>query len=155
MEDDLWWKTTFDWRRTLIKDNLMWKTTFYGRLLSMEYDLWWKTTFDGRQLSMEDDFWWKTTFEERRPVLSQLAREKVVFSSLRWIHCRLPGHLCQKLTKITRRNLSKNSCLWLLPGFDLSVLNLINEKGTDPFPLPGGSTVPLLPVRWFFRSRLE
>ena len=31
MEDNLWWKTTFDGRRPLMEDDLRWKTTFYGR----------------------------------------------------------------------------------------------------------------------------
>ena len=38
MEDNCWWKTTFDWRQTLPEDNL-----------------WLKTTFDGRQPLLEDD----------------------------------------------------------------------------------------------------
>ena len=31
IEDDLWWKMTFDGRRPLIKDDHWWKTTFDGR----------------------------------------------------------------------------------------------------------------------------
>ena len=38
MEDDLWWKTTYDGRRLMIED-----------------DLWWKTTYDGRRLMMKED----------------------------------------------------------------------------------------------------
>ena len=46
MEDDLWWKTTFDGGRPLLED-----------------DLWWKMTFDGRQLFMEGNLLWKTILE--------------------------------------------------------------------------------------------
>ena len=69
MEDDLWWKTTFDGRRPSMEDNLRWKMTFDGRWSSMEDDLWWKTTFDGIRPLMEDDLWWKTTFDGRRPFM--------------------------------------------------------------------------------------
>ena len=58
MEDDLWWKTTFDGRRPLTEE------AFYGRWPLMEDNLWWMLTFDGRQPFMEDDLWWKTNFEE-------------------------------------------------------------------------------------------
>ena len=60
MEDNLWWKMTFDGGQPLMEDDLQWKITFdRGRPL-IDDDLWWKTSFDGRQPLMEDDFWWKT-----------------------------------------------------------------------------------------------
>ena len=67
MEDEPWWKTTFDRRQPLREDDLWWKTTFDGRRHLMEDDLWWKTTFDGIRPLMEDDIWWKMTFDGRRP----------------------------------------------------------------------------------------
>ena len=69
MEDDLWWKTTYDGRRLMMEDDLWWKMTYDGRRLMMEDDLWWKTTSDGRQLLMEDDLWWKTTYDGRRHMM--------------------------------------------------------------------------------------
>ena len=56
MEDNLWYKTTFDGRQP------WWKATFDGRQPLIENNLWWKTTFDGRWPMMEDNLWWKTTF---------------------------------------------------------------------------------------------
>ena len=73
LEDDLWWKTTIDERRSLTKYTLWRKTPFDGRWPLMEENLWWKTTFDGRQpvtednLLTEDDLWQKTTFDGRLP----------------------------------------------------------------------------------------
>ena len=69
MEDDLWWKTTFDGRRTLMEDDLWWKMIFDGRQPLMEDNLWWKTVFDGRRPFIEDDFLGKITFEERQPLM--------------------------------------------------------------------------------------
>ena len=89
MEDNLWWRTTFDGRQPFMEDDLWWKMTIYfvrGPL--------WMTTFDGGFLQndgcaasfwgrlhfwgcpnvwrrihfwkmtfMEDDLWWKTTID--------------------------------------------------------------------------------------------
>ena len=65
MEDDLWWRTTFDWRRPLTKDDLWWKRTFDGRRplmedILMEDTLLWRTTFDGGHL------WRMMIFDRRR-----------------------------------------------------------------------------------------
>ena len=49
MEDELWWKTTFDWRWLLMEEDLWWKTSFDGRQPLM------KMTSDGWQTFMEDD----------------------------------------------------------------------------------------------------
>ena len=68
IDDNPWWKTTFDGRQPLMKDNFWWKMT-----LKMEDDLWWKTTFDERWPLVEDDHlmevnhWWKTTLDGRQP----------------------------------------------------------------------------------------
>ena len=43
MEDDHLWKTT------LIEDNLWYKITFDGRQILIEDNLWWKMTFDERR----------------------------------------------------------------------------------------------------------
>ena len=84
LEDDIWWKTTFDGRRHLMEDDLWWKTIFDGRRPLTEDDFWRKTTFerrrpltghnpwgkmtfDRRRPSREDNLWWKTTFDGRRP----------------------------------------------------------------------------------------
>ena len=40
VEDDLWWKMTFDRRCPLIEDKLQWKTSFGGRKPSVEDNLW-------------------------------------------------------------------------------------------------------------------
>ena len=45
MEDDLWWKMTFDGICPLLEDNLCWKTTFDDR----HPFIWLKTTLSGRQ----------------------------------------------------------------------------------------------------------
>ena len=42
MEDNLWWKTSFDGRLPLMNDNLRWKMTFDKRWPSMENNLWWR-----------------------------------------------------------------------------------------------------------------
>ena len=68
MEDDIWWKMTFEGRRPLLEDDQCWKTTSDGRHPLMEDNLWWKKTFDGRQPLMEDDLWWKTTNDGRLPL---------------------------------------------------------------------------------------
>ena len=69
MEDDLWWKTTFDGRRPLTEEDLWWNTTFDRRQPSTEDDLWRKTTFDGRRPLMDDNLWRKTTFNVRQPLI--------------------------------------------------------------------------------------
>ena len=74
MEDNLYWKTTFDGRQPLIGNTFWWKTPFYKRWPLMEEDLWWKTAFDGGQLFFFDKRWLsienklplKTNFDERR-----------------------------------------------------------------------------------------
>ena len=43
MEDNLWWKTTFDGRWPLMEDNPLWKMIFNGRWPLMEDKLWWNT----------------------------------------------------------------------------------------------------------------
>ena len=70
MEDNLWWKATFDGRQPLLEDNLSRKTAFYGRWTLMEEDLWWKTIFDERQPLMEDNLWWETAFNGRWPSIN-------------------------------------------------------------------------------------
>ena len=47
MEDDRWWKTTFDGKRPLMED-----------------DSWWKTTFDGKRPLMKDDITDMLLFED-------------------------------------------------------------------------------------------
>ena len=69
MEDDLWWKMTFDGRHPSMEEILWQKMTFYGRRPLMEDNLRWKTKFDGRQPLMEDTLRWKTTFDGRQPSL--------------------------------------------------------------------------------------
>ena len=64
MQDDLWWKMTFDEMRPLMEYGLWSKTAFYERPFSMEDSLQWKTTFDE---TMEDDPLWKTNFNGRQP----------------------------------------------------------------------------------------
>ena len=65
MEDNLWWRTTFDGRRPLTEDDLWRKTTFDGRWPLMEDDLWRKTSFDGRRSMTEDYLWRKTQLRQR------------------------------------------------------------------------------------------
>ena len=62
MEDDLWWKSTFVGRQTLVEEDLRWKMTLGGRQTSVEDNLWWKTTFGGTQPLMEDDLRLNMTF---------------------------------------------------------------------------------------------
>ena len=49
MEDNLWWKTTFDGRQPLTEDNLLWKMTFDQRQPLME------ETFDEIRILFEDN----------------------------------------------------------------------------------------------------
>ena len=66
MEDDLWFKTTFEWRRPLMEDILWCKRTFDGRQTLMEDNLWWQRTYNGRQPLMEDNFLSKVTLNWRQ-----------------------------------------------------------------------------------------
>ena len=78
MEANLWWKTTFDCRQTLMEGNIRWKAIFEGRRPLIEDSLWWKTTydeihplkthFDKGQNLMENKFWWTTTFDGRQKI---------------------------------------------------------------------------------------
>ena len=83
IEDDLWWKTTFNGRHTSMVEYLSWKTTFDGRQPSLEENLWWKMIFDwrqARQTLMKDYFQWKTTFDGRRPLTEDDLWQKTTFS---------------------------------------------------------------------------
>ena len=73
IEDNLWWKTTFDGWWLFMDDNCWWKTLFGGRTL------WWRTTFDKRQLLREDNLWWKTAFDGRYPLMEDGLRWKMAF----------------------------------------------------------------------------
>ena len=56
--------------------------------------------------------------------------------SLLQTHSSLPGRLCQKLNKKTRKKfkiLSENCCLWFLSGIDLSDLNLMRWRINPSF----------------------
>ena len=57
MEDDFWWKTTFDGRQPLMEEDHWWKMTFDKRQPLMEGALLCETTFDGRWPLMEDILW--------------------------------------------------------------------------------------------------
>ena len=57
MEDDLWWKTTFDRRQPLMEED------FDGRHPLMEDNVLWKTIFHGRQPLMAEEFQWKHLME--------------------------------------------------------------------------------------------
>ena len=83
MEDDLWWKATFDGRRPLREDNLWGKTTFDWRRPLMEDGLWGKMTFEGLQPLMEDYLWGKTNFEGRHPLMKDYLWWKATFDG-RW-----------------------------------------------------------------------
>ena len=111
MEDDLWWKetfdrswflwkTTFDGRWSLMEDNLWWKMIFDGGQPLMEDDHWWNTPFDeddlwwnmtfhGRQPLMEDDLWWKITFDGRQSLMEDDLRWKTTFDERRYYRCAL------------------------------------------------------------------
>ena len=67
MEEDLWWKKTFDRRQPLIEED------FDGRRF------WWKTPFDGRRCFMEDNLWWKTIFDERQTLRLNEVWHRVLF----------------------------------------------------------------------------
>ena len=67
MEDDLWWKTTYNKRWLLTENNIWQKTTFDRRQPLTEDDLWWKTNFDGRWPLTEEDLLRKTTFDGTQP----------------------------------------------------------------------------------------
>ena len=86
MEDNLWWKTTFDGRQPLMEDDLWWKTTFDWRRPLMKDDRWLKTTFDGGQPFMEDDPWWNMTFNGRRPLMEDTLGWKMTIDR-RWHSC--------------------------------------------------------------------
>ena len=67
MEEDLWWKATFDGRQHLMEDNLWWKTAFNERWPSLK-----KTTFDRR-------LQWTTTLGWRHPLIQDNLRLKTTF----------------------------------------------------------------------------
>ena len=69
MEDYIWWKTTFGWKRPLGENDHQWKTIFRGRQPLVEDNLWCKTTFGEIQPWVEDDLWWKTTCGGRWPLV--------------------------------------------------------------------------------------
>jgi len=112
MEDDLWWKTTFDGRPPLMEDDLWWKD---GRRPLMEDDLWWKTTFDGRQPLMEDDFWWKTTFDGRLPLMEDDSWWKTTFDGRRPL---MEDDLWWKTTFDGRRPLMEDNLWWKTTVFN-------------------------------------
>ena len=60
MEDELWWKTTFDLRRPSTEE------TFDGRRTLMEDDLWLKMTFNGKQPLTEDWHFGMTKRKDQR-----------------------------------------------------------------------------------------
>ena len=119
MEENLWWKTTFDGRQPLIEDDFQWKTTFDERWPLMEDDLWWKTTFDGRQPLMEVDLWWKTAFDGRQPLMEDDLQWKITFEGTqlfmedmlwRKITCKLREHSCKN------QNKQSNKIIWIKDG---------------------------------------
>ena len=55
MEDELWWKTTFDRIQPLIEEGLI-EEDVDRRHPLMEDNILWKTTFDGRQSLRDEDF---------------------------------------------------------------------------------------------------
>ena len=76
MEDNFWWKMTFDGRQPcvvqpLIIASLWWKMAYSERRPFMKYnplveeDLWWKTAFDEIRQMMRESLWWKTTFQSK------------------------------------------------------------------------------------------
>ena len=87
MDDDLWWRTTFDGRQPLIEDNLWWRMTFGEKRSLIEdvllwkttYDvghLWWKMSFDGRWPLIENNLWWKSTIYGRQPLEEHFSGQK-------------------------------------------------------------------------------
>ena len=66
IEDDLWWKSTLDWRQPFMEGDHWWKTTFEGRQPFMEDDFCSKTIFDWRRSLIEEDCWWKKTVDGRK-----------------------------------------------------------------------------------------
>ena len=80
MEDDLWWKTTFDGRRPSMEDDLWWKMTFDGRQPL--------TSFDWRHPLMEDTLWWKTTMrttsKTKRTCTLLEGTQRWIYSALRY-----------------------------------------------------------------------
>ena len=116
MEDDLWWKRTFDgdylwWKMTydgkqpimendlwlwpLMEDNLWWRTIFDEGKLLMEDNLWWKTIFDWRRPLMEDNLWWKTPFDWRLSMMEGDLWRKTAYREilrLRSVIYRCCGH---------------------------------------------------------------
>ena len=67
MEEELWWKMSFDGRQPLMEENLWWKTNFDGRQPLIEYDI------DGRWSLLKDNLCWnlwgKIILVGRRPKL--------------------------------------------------------------------------------------
>ena len=116
MEDNLWWKMTFDWRWPLIEDYLWRKIIFYGRQAFIEDELWWKTSVT------EDKIWLKIIFDEIWPLIKEylwlktnfLERQPMVEDDLKWwisfgrIHFKIllcttsTGSLFDHLVELTR-----------------------------------------------------
>ena len=100
MEDDFWWKTTYDERQSLMEDDLWRKMTFDKRLPLTEDDFWRKTTFDarwpwrkmtfdGRRTSTEDNLRQKTTFDKSNMPMPDL-RTALPFTAVAVISCLPP-----------------------------------------------------------------
>ena len=102
MEDNIWWKTTFDERRPLMEADLGWKKDDlknwngpqqWGRPQKQRglAHCWkahstgqkWKWPKRGRRPSMEDNLWRKTTFDRRRPLTEDDFWWKTTFDE-RW-----------------------------------------------------------------------
>ena len=79
VDDDLWWKTTFDWRQSLMVDNLWWKITLDGNHTLMEEDFWWRMNFDERLPLMEGNLWLKMTCDGKRPLMEDVLQWKTTF----------------------------------------------------------------------------
>ena len=120
MEDDLWLKTTFNWRQPLIEDNLRWKMTFDWRRSLIEDNLWWKTTFDGRRLLMENDrdkFKVALLLKETFPLTLSFVRHFSAYkclAQLSTLFCPHPSCSCSQVLVIISqlRQTSLRMCRW-------------------------------------------
>ena len=90
MEEDLWWKATFDGSRPLTEDKVWQKATFDRRRPLTENNLWRKTTFDGRWPLTESALPRKTIFDKRRLLTEDNLWRKTTFDGPEPFECRLP-----------------------------------------------------------------
>ena len=89
MEDNFWWKTTFNWRHILMEDFLCWKTSFGLRWSLMENIFLWTTTLLTKLIPGENCHGWSPEIPRRvthQPKDSHPPEERVLLLRIWHLH---------------------------------------------------------------------